>query len=79
MSDNTQKKPSLWKKWKNISEKVGNFQGRIILELLYFSIFLMPGIIVTLFSDKLKIKNAPKTWDERQKQSIKNLEEAMEQ
>ena len=79
MSDVVQNKPSLWKRWKGISEKVGNFQGRVILEALYFTIFIIPGIIITLFSDKLRIKNAPKTWDERQKQSIENLEEAMEQ
>jgi hypothetical protein len=73
------KKTSLWKKWKNISEKVANFQGRVILEVLYFTIFLIPGVLVTLLSDRLRIKKPPKTWDEKEHKNIKDLSEAKEQ
>ncbi len=73
------KKPGLWKRWRRVSETVGNFQGRIILEILFFTLFLIPGVLITLFSDRLRIKKRPETWDDKEKPNIKTLEEAREQ
>ncbi len=39
---------SLLKKWKNIAEKIGNFQARLILTVLYFVVFIFPSIIAKL-------------------------------
>jgi len=44
------------------AKKVGNFQARVILTLLY-AIFVLPfGVLARLFSDPLRIKNRPVEW-----------------
>ena len=71
-------KKTLWQKWKSVAERIGNFQGRIILGLMYFTVFAIPGIAVTLFKDYLSIKRKPARWIDRKKY-FNTLEEAKEQ
>lgn len=53
---------NLWEQWKKITVKIGNFQGRIILTLLYF-IFVTPiAIYLKLFYDPLKLKKSKPEW-----------------
>jgi len=66
----------LWNKWLYIAEKFGNVVSRIILTLLYFTIFSIPGIASKLFSDKLQIKKKKNTyWIDTKTKVPKNLEE----
>lgn len=44
------------------AKKVGNFQARVLLTVLY-AIFVLPfGVLARLFSDPLRIKNRPVEW-----------------
>lgn len=72
------KKKTLWQKWKFIAEKIGNFQGRLILTVMYFTVFAIPGIVVTLTKDYLRIKKKQTIWIERKK-FYNTMEEAKEQ
>ena len=71
-------KKTPWQRWKSIAEKIGNFQGRILLMIIYFTFFAIPGIVVTLTKDYLRIKKRPTTWTERKK-FYNTMEEAKEQ
>jgi len=53
------------------AKKVGNFQARVLLTVLY-AIFVLPfGVLARLFSDPLRIKKRPVEW-------INTPEEAMD-
>ena len=53
------------------AKKLGNFQARVILVVLY-AIFVLPfGVLARLFSDPLRIKKRPAAW-------ISTPEEAMD-
>lgn len=52
----------VWNKWKQLAERIGNFQATIIFSLLYFILITPIGLIVNLFSDFLKLKGKPK-WE----------------
>ena len=78
MGNQEVKKKTLWQRWKYVAEKIGNFQGRVILTILYFTIFAIPGIVVTAFKDYLRIKKKPTAWTERKK-FYNTMEEAKEQ
>ena len=44
-------------KWLKIARVIGNFQGQVILTLFYFVLVLPFGLIISLFSDPLKMKS----------------------
>jgi hypothetical protein len=51
-----------WAKWKKIAHRVGTFQGRVILSVVYY-VFVWPfGFGMRLFSDSLRTKKRPATW-----------------
>jgi hypothetical protein len=54
-----------WKAWSRLAHKIGNFQARVLLTLLYALLVLPFGIMVRLFSDALRIKKRPDCWLER--------------
>ncbi len=55
---------ALWQAWKRLAHKIGNFQARVLLTLIY-AILLFPfGIAVRLFSDSLAIKKRPARWND---------------
>jgi hypothetical protein len=56
---------SAWKAWKRIARKIGNFQARVLLTLLYAIVVLPFGVAVRFFSDPLRIKRRPEAWVER--------------
>ena len=52
----------IWEAWKAIARKIGTFQARVLLTLVY-GIFVLPfGLFVHLFSDRLRIKRRPTHW-----------------
>lgn len=55
---------------------MGDFIGRLVLTLFYFTIFVPFGLIITLFSDRLEMKKRPlyPFWLERQTKDL-TLEE----
>jgi hypothetical protein len=51
-----------WKAWTRLARKIGNFQARVLLTLLYAILVLPFGLIVRLFADPLRIKHRPTQW-----------------
>ncbi len=49
----------LWGQWKGFAQKIGDFQARVILTLLYFVIFGPMAMVVRILKDPLRIKHAP--------------------
>ena len=47
----------IWESWKKYGQIIGDFIGRLILMIFYFTILLPFGIAVRLFADPLNIKN----------------------
>jgi hypothetical protein len=76
---------SWWKKawvgWKSFAHKLGNFQARVILTILYFVMIAPFSLIVRFFSDPLSLKKATaKGWIERadNKSADKNISTEIE-
>jgi hypothetical protein len=53
---------ALWSAWKRLAHKIGNFQARVLLTLLYAIVILPFGLFARFFSDPLRIKNRPTKW-----------------
>jgi hypothetical protein len=54
-----------WETWKRITHKIGTFQARVLLTVLYALLVFPFGLAVRLFADPLRIKRRPTTWLER--------------
>ncbi len=52
----------LWEGWKRVAHKIGNFQARLILTILYIILVLPFGLGVRLFADPLRIRKRPTAW-----------------
>jgi len=55
----------LWEAWKRLAHRIGNFQARLLLTLLYAVLILPFGLAVRLFADPLRIKRRPLRWLDR--------------
>jgi hypothetical protein len=51
-----------WEGWKKFGRVMGDFIGRIVLTIFYFTIFLPFGIAVRWLSDPLHIKSHPQEF-----------------
>ena len=52
----------LWQGWKRIAKKIGDFQARVILTVLYFVIIAPFALIVRWGADPLSLKGTQKAW-----------------
>lgn len=52
----------LWQAWKRIAGRIGDFQARVLLTIIYAVLVLPFGLAVRLFADPLRIKNPPGSW-----------------
>ena len=48
----------IWETWKRVGKMVGDFIGRVVLTVFYFTIFVPFGLGVRLVSDPLRMKRA---------------------
>lgn len=46
----------IWQTWKRIGQAIGDFIGRIVLTIFYFTLFMPFGLGVHFLSDPLSIK-----------------------
>lgn len=53
---------SVWQAWTRLMHKIGNFQARVLLTIIYAIVVLPFGLIMRLFSDPLRIKTRPTQW-----------------
>jgi hypothetical protein len=52
----------LWEAWKRLARRIGNFQARVVLTVVY-CIFVLPfGLVVRWCADPLRIKRRPDAW-----------------
>ena len=52
----------LWEAWKRLAHKIGNFQARVLLTVIYAVIVLPFGLLVRLFADPLRVRRRPEGW-----------------
>ncbi len=57
-----QKLKKFWAGYKRIARKIGDFQARVLLTLIYAVLVLPFGLAVSLFADPLHIKKRPIKW-----------------
>ena len=70
----------IWKNWLKVSEFIGNIMSRVILTVLYFTIFSIPGVASKLITDKLQIKKDKDTfWIDAANKVPQTLEESRRQ
>ncbi|NIT60729.1 MAG: hypothetical protein GWN00_32355 [Aliifodinibius sp.] len=68
-----------WEVWKRFGRFMGNLITRVILTLLYFTVFVPFGIGARLFTDPLHVKSdREESWSKRST-GDKTLEELMRQ
>ncbi|MFH1202708.1 MAG: SxtJ family membrane protein [Candidatus Omnitrophota bacterium] len=51
----------IWQGWKKIAHKIGDFQARVILTILYF-VLITPIALFMMFFDPLRIKRRYVEW-----------------
>jgi hypothetical protein len=51
-----------WETWKRLAHRIGTFQARVLLTVIYAIVVPPFAICVRLFSDPLRIKKAPAEW-----------------
>jgi hypothetical protein len=67
----------IWERWKRIGKKIGEFQSRVILGVVYFVIVCPFAMIVRWTSDPLAIKpKSPKGWQQRRQSETVSIESA---
>lgn len=54
-----------WETWKAVAHKIGTFQARVLLTVLYAVVVLPFGLCQRLFADPLRIKHPPGQWLDR--------------
>ena len=47
----------LWRQWKSVAHKIGDFQARLVLALFYFVVLAPFAMGVKIFSDPLQLKS----------------------
>jgi len=53
---------SAWKKWRKFTERIGDFQARMVFSLLYYILITPLSVAVRLFADFLSERSFPK-WE----------------
>lgn len=48
-----------WEKWKEVAQKIGNFQAGVVFSLLYFVLIVPIGVVANLFTDFLGVRRLP--------------------
>ena len=51
-----------WAAWTRLAHKIGNFQARVLLTIIYCVVLLPIGLLVRLVADPLRIKKRPMQW-----------------
>ena len=56
----------IWEGWKRFGQFMGDFIGRLVLTIFYFTLFVPFGLGVRLFGDPLALRQrGPGKWLER--------------
>lgn len=61
----------LWQAWKRIGQAIGDFIGRLVLTVFYFTLFAPFGLGVRLLGDPLDLKSTrPTHWLDRRTRDL---------
>jgi len=52
----------VWQAWTRLARRIGNFQARVLLTIVYGILVLPFGLMTRLFGDPLRINNRPAQW-----------------
>ena len=71
----------LWHTWKGFARRMGNYQSRVLMVLIYFTVVLPFGLGVRLLADPLGVREARGTsnWQLKELPVKPSIEEAREQ
>jgi hypothetical protein len=69
----------VWEAWKRIGKIIGDFIGRIVLTVFYFTIFVPFGLGVRLLSDPLRLNRASSAYWLSRRTTDLTLEDARRQ
>lgn len=70
---------NFWTHWKAFGHFLGDWLGRVVLTIFYFTVFVPFGIGVRLFGDPLKIKSQPDELWRPRTTGDQNLQEVTRQ
>lgn len=53
-----------WARWKVLAQRIGDFQARVILTVVYFLVLGPMALLLRVFRDPLSLKppSRPSTW-----------------
>lgn len=60
----------LWAGWKRVGRKIGDFQARVLLTIIYATLVLPFGVIVHLFGDPLHVRRRPAQWQDHAREKM---------
>ena len=60
----------IWEGWKRVGRKIGDFQARVLLTLIYAIALLPFGLIVSLFGDPLRTRRPRTKWSDHADQNM---------
>ena len=70
----------VWQAWKRIARRIGDFQARVILTVLYFIVIAPFALAVRWLADPLGITpSSPKGWQPRTEAGIAHAQTAARQ
>jgi hypothetical protein len=71
----------LWNAWKGFSRRMGNYQSRVLMAFIYFTVVLPFGLGTMLFGDPLKINGSSgsSNWKPKELPLTLSVEEARRQ
>lgn len=77
----TQTGTGIWAAWKRFAQRMGNYQSRVLLAFLYYSVVLPFGLGLTIIGDPLGIKRVAKNsnWQPKDVPIRPSLEDARRQ
>jgi hypothetical protein len=71
---------AIWQRWKKFGRKLGDVQARLLLSLLYFTIFVPFALVVRWLCDPLSIKpRAQRGWRAKTEPKGSPMERALNQ
>jgi hypothetical protein len=70
---------NLWERWKRFAKKIGDFQARLILIILYFVVVAPFALIVRFAADPLSIKRQQQGWRSRAETKVSPMDWALNQ
>jgi hypothetical protein len=71
----------LWNAWKGFARKMGNYQSRVLMAFIYFTVVLPFGLGMTLLGDPLRIKRTcgNSNWQPKELPLKPSIDEARSQ